>query len=276
MFVQIPIEMKNLYKKKSIWLAFFVFLAAVVHIYSFILSEQPIAENIPFEANHVFYYFVSIQSDMSSYLMILLPLIPLIVLGDSFISERRTSILTYKLMRMDSNKYIHSKLISLAIIAFLLMFVLQSLLFVGSLIVFPISSPQAIETGITPQFASHLFVNMPWFYVFLIIINSSLMSSFIIILSVTVSMFIRNRYVAIFLPFALFIGVSIIMMAFPAIIGGSGIIVHDISPLAMLGGYFNSSISWWIVPLYWLVLNTALYIITVYGYKLQFKKEKLV
>src|SRR5699024_4708823 len=98
--------------------------------------------------------------------------------------------------------------------------------------------------GITLDYAANIFVNMPWVYVFLIIINSSLMASFITILSVTIGIFIMNRYVAVFVPFAAFIGVSTIMMSLPAIIGTSGIFIHDVSPLAMVGGYFTSDFQW--------------------------------
>lgn len=276
MFTLLCMEIKNTFQKKSIWLAFFIFITAAIHIYSFILSEQPIPENIPYEASHVFYYYSNVQSDVSSYLMILLPLLPLIALGDSFISERKSSILTYKLMRMDGNKYIHIKLMSLVITGFLFMFILQLLLFIASLLVFPINLPKGIEPGITNEYAPQLFLNLPWVYVFLIIINSSLMACFITILSVTVGIFISNRYVAIFVPFVLFIGVSIIMMAFPAIIGTDGIFIYDISPLSMVGSYFSTSFSWWTVPLYWIVLNVIIYFLTVYSFRLQFNREKLI
>src|SRR5699024_364271 len=89
MFTMLHTEIKKLYQQKSVWLALLIFSIATVHIYYFILSEQPISENIPYEANHVFYYFSYIQSDLSSYLMIVLPLLPLIVLGDSFAAERK-------------------------------------------------------------------------------------------------------------------------------------------------------------------------------------------
>src|SRR5699024_7314816 len=274
MFTMLHTEIKKLYQQKSVWLALLIFSIATVHIYYFILSEQPISENIPYEANHVFYYFSYIQSDLSSYLMIVLPLLPLIVLGDSFAAERNSSILTYKLTRMNANQYIHSKLISLAITGF--MFILQFLLFIGSLIFFPIHFPEVIEPGITLDYAANIFVNMPWVYVFLIIINSSLMASFITILSVTIGIFIMNRYVAVFVPFAEFIVVSTIMMSLPAIIGTSGIFIHDVSPLAMVGGYFTSDFQWWFVPLYWMILNLILYLLTVRSFRIQFEKEKLL
>src|SRR5699024_11589961 len=101
---------------------------------------------------------------------------------DSFAAERNSSILTYKLTRMNANQYIHSKLISLAITGFLFMLILQLLLFIGSLIFFPVHFPEVIEPRITLEYAANIFVYTPWIYVFLIIINSSLMASFITIL----------------------------------------------------------------------------------------------
>ena len=125
-------------------------------------------------------------------------------------------------------------------------------------------------------YAVGLFINHPVLYCLLIVINSSLMAVFFSIFSIMISIYIKNIYASLILPYVAFIGISQILMAFPMILGEKGIMIYNLTPLVMTGDYITNSFEWFIVPAYWIVLIFIIFIITKSCFISQFKNEKIL
>lgn len=267
-------DIKRLALKKTTWFALLLFILITGVNLKFIHSELP-TSNPYYDPLSAFEYFVSIQGGGSGFLLLLLPLGVTLTTGDFFIRERLSSILSYSLIRADNIKvYIRNRIISLGITSFLFIFFLQLILFIGTLVLFPVTKPK-LDQGIV-YYAVDLFINSPLIYSFIVIINSALMAFFFSCISVLISLYSNNLYTAIMLPYVIFIGVSEILMSFPMFLGIKGILFYNISPLNMAGDYITNSFHWAIVPLYWIILSIICIKIIIIMFMNRFQKEKLL
>lgn len=267
-------DIRRVVLKKSTWFALLFFiLVAGVNI-RFIYSELPIA-NPNYDPFSAFEYFVSIQGGGSGFLFLLLPLVVTLTTGDFFIRERLSSILSYSLMRTDNVKvYIRNRIISLGITSFLFTFFIQLVLLLGLLLLFPVTTPN-LDQGMV-SYAENLFINNPLIYSLIIIFNSALMAFFFSCFSVLISLYSKNIYTAIMLPYVIFIGASEILMTLPLFLNEIGIWFYNIAPLNMAGDYITNSFHLLTVPLYWIVLIVVCIMIISLTFKNRFKKEKLL
>ncbi len=266
-------DIKRFLFNKNTLIAFIMYFAiCVLNIY-FIRSELPLS-NPSYKHPSAFDYFVIIQGGGSGFLFVLLPLIVTLSTGDLFIKERTTSILSYSLIRVSKKRYIVNKITSIGIGSFLFLLLTQLILLFALMIVFPISS--LVTPNENVYYALNLFIKNPFLYCLLIAINSSLMAIFFSILSIIISIYIKNIYASLILPYVTFIGISQVLMAFPMIFEEKGIIVYNLSPLVMTGDYITNSFEWFIVPIYWIVLIFIIFRITTYCFINRFKNEKLL
>lgn len=266
-------DINILIKKKSAWFALLLFLLIAGANIMFIRSEQPIA-NPYFEPPSAFEYFVSVQGGGSGFLLLFLPLAVTLATGDIFIRERRSSMLSYSIVRANTKQYIQSRTVSLGIASFLFTFISQLLLFLGTLLFFPITQPST-DQGIV-YYAANIFINNPWIYCFIIIVNSALMAFSFSCLSVIISIIFQNLYVSIMLPYVVFIGFSEILMSLPMFLGFQGTLFYNLSPLSMAGDYITKSFHWITVPIYWIFISIISVRIAIILFKNRFEKEKLL
>ncbi|MCL1990926.1 MAG: hypothetical protein FWG67_08570 [Defluviitaleaceae bacterium] len=267
-------KLKKLISKKSTWLIIIIYLTVGIGNYWFIHSEHPWA-NPYFEFNTSFFeYFVLIQGGGSGFMFILLPLLVTLSTGDSFIKTRRSSILSYGLMRTNLVSYIRNEVLSTGMISFIFVALCQFLLFFFSLFFTQIAIVNAEQGMII--YAVELLNAAPLIYILLIIFNSSLMAFFFSTFTIGLSILFKSLYSAILLPYLIFIGLSEMMMTMPLITPFYGKWFYNLAPLNMVGGYIWLTFSIFAVPMYWLVLNAGAYVVVANYFKHAFRKEKLL
>lgn len=267
-------DIKRLALKKTTWFALLLYILTAGGNVIFIRSELPLT-NPNYNPFSAFEYFISVQGGGSGFLFLLLPLTVALTTGDFFIGERLSSILSYSLIRAGSIKsYIRNRIISLGITSFLFTFFLQLLLLLSLSVLFPVSKP-SLDQGIV-YYAVDLFINNPLIYSFIIIINSALMAFFFSCISILISIYSKNLYSAIMLPYIIFIGVSELLMTFPLFLQTNGALFYNIAPLNMAGDYITNSFPLVTVPLYWMILIIICIKITIIVFKNRFKNEKLL
>ncbi|MGH0567367.1 hypothetical protein CN394_14340 [Bacillus anthracis] len=269
----LKMDIRRLVTKKSTWFVLILFLLAGYGNFMLIRSEEPTG-NPDYVSMSGFEYFVSSQGGGSGLLLVILPLLVTLATGDSFIRERRSSILSYSLMRINIDSYIKNRMLSLAITSSVFMFFCQLLLLILALCYFPVTKP-SINQGIV-EYAANLFVNNPGIYCFIILINSACMAFFFSLFSIIISIIFQNLYAAVMLPYVLFIGISSILMSFPSIFGLDAIVFYNFAPMTMSGDYISKSIHWTIVPIYWVILSLFCFKIGVSMFVRKFQGEKLL
>lgn len=264
----------SLINKKSVWIAMLLFIVISLLNYEFIKSEEPIA-NPNYTPSSAFHYFVFAQGGGSGFLFVFLPLFVAIATGDLFIRERKSSYLMFSIMRTDIVTYIKSKTVSIGICSALIMAFAQTLLLIYTLIVFPVSLPDPNNT--VPYFAKNIYLNSPLLYCFMLILNSSVMAFFMGTFSVLFSVILDNIYAAILAPYILFIGFSEILMSAP-LFDDSNLshALYSFAPLAMSGDYITIEYSWWVVPIYWIILSVIITLLTIIVFNKKYEKEKLI
>jgi len=267
-------DLKRLFLKKSAYLTIIIYLVIGYANFMFIISEQPFA-NPYFIQPSAFEYFVQVQGGGSGFLMIILPLLVTLAIGDFFIKERQSSMLSFMLMRTSSMSYIRNRITSLGLASSIFLFVCQILLFALALILFPINAPLEENQGMV-FFALDLLMNSPWVYSFVIIINSCLMAFCFSTFSVIVSVIVKNFYAAMMLPYFLFIIVSEMLNSLPMILGAGGSLFHHFSPLSMIGGYITRDIDLIVLPLYWLTLTIINAMLATILFNIRINNDKIL
>lgn len=266
-------DVKKLLASYTTWISFIIYLIIAFANILLVYSEQPTA-NPMYESMSSFDYFVSVQGGGSGFLFIFLPLAITLATGDFFIKERRSSMLSYSLVRTGSKQYIWTKITVFGTLSFLFVFVIQAILLIVTMTFFPFKLP-ALDQGIV-FYAAPLFLNQPFLYCLLIILNQSLMAFFYSCLSIFFSILFKNLYVAVMLPYVFFIGISQFLQAMPMFSDELGLLLYNMSPLTMTGDFITKSFNWSIVPLYWVVLILVMIPLISYIFNKKFTKETLI
>ncbi|SCM90503.1 hypothetical protein [Bacillus mycoides] len=154
-------------------------------------------------------------SNIGSFLFLLMPLISVIVFSDSYLLEKKTGFLNGIYTRVSRNKYIFSKYISVFItggVSFILPLLINLIIVSGTLPIIPPSNP---DSGLTPINMNHMFADLyfssPVGYICLYLFIDFLFAGVFAILALTVSVFVRQVFVVLLVPFLLNIvlGVSL-------------------------------------------------------------------
>lgn len=261
-------DLKTIMLRKTTIVSILAILTCAIVNYFVIINEQP---NISSMSS--FEYFVSIQGGASGLLFIILPLSLTLSTGDIFTKERNSSLISFSLVRVNREKYIKNKVLSLGAINFLFMIFCQVLILICALIIFPVKSSN-INQGYV-LFAKSLLYSNPIIYSVIIILNAGLMSIFFSFLSIIISLLFKKLYAAIMLPYIVFIGFSELLMSMPSIIGIKGIIFYYFSPLAMTGDYIAKDLSIPSISIYWMILIMLSYRGSIYLFNKKFKNETL-
>ncbi len=265
-------DLKRLITKKFTWVAIFFYLLIAATNILFIRSEEPVG-NPYFTPTPAFEYFVMIQGGGSGVLMVFLPLLVTLATGDFFIKERRSSLLSYSLMRTSLRQYIRCRVLSIGVSSFLFLFFCQLLLFISLLLVFPLTNPSVSNVN----YATDLLVHNPWIYCLLVIINSALMAFFYSCLTTIIGIIFQNFYVSIMFPYVCFIGLSEVFMSFPLLLDGElGALFYDLAPMSMAGDYITSTFYWAVIPLYWIMLGGLSFLFAIWLFGWKFQREKLL
>jgi len=181
------------------------------------------------------------------------------------------------LKRTPSLVYIKNRILSLGFLSFTTVFIAQSLLLLLSFVTFPVFTLREDHIYFFRIFyATELLFTNAWLYILIVITNSSLMAVFFSTFSVIIGFLIKNLYIASALPYILLIVVSEIMLTAPIVLGLNFLLISDLAPLSMLGFYLVRELSWWTVPLYWIILIFVSIGATIYVFHRALKKEKFI
>lgn len=260
-----------LFRKDIFFSLFITIILAVLNIL-FIKSEQP--QNLLIPQMTSFEYFINVQGGASGILYLLLPLSVSIATGGIFIKQKKSSIISYSLTRVNIKTFIKRKLIYIGSASFLFMLICQGFIFIITLLLFPNNNPDAGQGLII--YGKDLLSSNPWVYSFIIILNSCLMAFWFSSFSIVIGIFLNNLYASLMLPYILLMGISQIMMAFPALIGLKGIFIHNMAPLVLAGDYITTQINIFTPIIYAIAMNIAMFFIAVYFFEKRFKKEKII
>ena len=205
---------------------------------------------------------------------ILYPLVISLVVGDFFIKEKRSSVLSYNITRMNSNDYIKKKVYSIGASSFIYMFFIQIIILVISLIIFKSGNPLRSQTHI--YFCTEILYNNPFIFCLILIFNCSLMASFMGVFTVFISIIFKRLYAALILPYIIFIGISEFFEGFPLWIGGDiSYIFYNYAPKIMLLDYLSHDYIFIEPTAYWIILIIIFYKLSIYYFDKKLKNETL-
>ncbi len=264
-------NMKVFLFRKNVFVSLLITIILSLLNIILIKLEQP--QNILIPKMTSFEYFVNVQGGASGTLFLVLPLSVSVATGGIFIKEKKSSIMSYGLTRINVRTFIKRKLIYIGSISFSFMFICQLSIFMIALLLFPNNNPDASQGLIV--FGRDLLVSNPWLYSFIIILNSCLMAFWFSSLSIIISIYSNNLYTCLMLPYILLMSISQIMMAFPALIGLKGIFIYNMAPLVLSGNYITIDFNIFTPTIYGITANIILFIIAVYSFEKRFKHERL-
>lgn len=247
-------EIRRTYFRWQTLLAFFLLLAFFIQGYE---AFRPNGIELSPEWQNFFLAFLYAQGKgPRAMLAIVLPLVVALTAGDSLAWDRKTGFNHLTLMRSTYKNYILGKIIGASITSFVFVFISEWVAFLYGFFSFPKPEIMQYISGISPDYAAQLFLDSPYTYILLIIFNTSLLAMVISLVSVFVSVKVKNIFVVTAIPFLLFI---LLQFAF-------NILSFDrYAPIDLVGTYMLSNFKYpvfeipviWIV--FWLVLAFGIY-----------------
>lgn len=259
-----------LFRKNGFFALVITIILAALNI-MFIKGE--LAQNPLVSPMTSFEYFANVQGGASGTLFLILPLSISIATGSIFIKQKRSSIMSYSLVRSNINKFIKTQLFNIGALSFLFAIICQGGIFIATLLLFPNNNPHTSQGLII--FGRELLTSNPWIYSLIIILNSGLMASGFSLFSIIISIFFKNIYACLMLPYILLVGISQTMMAMPIIMGLRGVVMYDIAPLTMFGNYITVNLNIFTPTIYGIVMNILMFLIALYYFQKRFNQEKL-
>lgn len=196
------------------------------------------------------------------------PLAIALAAGDSLAWDIRSGFELPILMRTTYKKYILGKVLSASIVSFSFVFITELFAFVVALFMFPYANKIVYVPGISPDYATELFVNHPFFYVLLIICNTALFSIVVTSVSILLSTVVKNIYIVVAVPWLLFFALQFLFY---------GLGMNRYAPLDLVGLYMNSGNhygtleipSMWIIL--WVMISFVIYITYINKFKVRAK-----
>jgi hypothetical protein len=241
----IRMEVVRLFSRWQPWVAFLLLIGVLIQGYEVFYPEPTIKVRDPGWFN-VFLAFTKTHGYDLALLSVTLPLIAVMVAGDSLAWDLRTGFMHSILMRMNYKKYIMGKLLSVSLVTFVFVWIGEWIAFIYGMVRYPVLFPPAVSHGSTPDYAQSLFMDHPILYVMLIVFNTSMAAMAFSTISLALSTKIKNLYVVLALPWLGFIVIEFI----------SQVLGSRFSPLNYIGQYFLSVFSYHTleIPLAWTLL----------------------
>lgn len=271
----IKLEFKRAFCRWQTMIAFLIFIGAFIHIsyqdYHDIPKQVGYLQELVFE-NHNFFiaYLKALGFGVNSYLCLIIPLIALLIAGDSLAIDRLSGFLQFTLSRIDYKNYIKYKSIAVSIVSFSIMFLFQIAAFIYSAFTHPFYFPKQMRIDLL---SAELYIAHPFVYVFLIMLFMSLMAMAVSLFGLAVSNKLKNIYSVVTLPWIFIVLISMICMG----VGPSiTIALYNYSPLIMSGPYiFMNELHLLAIPLYWIILLILSYLWTNRWFKKEFEIKKV-
>ncbi|MFC9450091.1 hypothetical protein ACFTSE_28675 [Bacillus cereus] len=153
------------------------------------------------------YRWIGFENSTATILFFLMPIISVIVFSNSYLIEKESNFLNGVYTRISKKTYLFAKYISIFIIggiSFILPLLISLILVGSTLPTDPPTNPnsQLIAINLNSMF-SDIFFNSPLNYILLYLIIDFLFAGMFAVLSLSISMFIKNTYVVLLFPFLL-------------------------------------------------------------------------
>ncbi|MBN6187624.1 hypothetical protein JQN58_11910 [Aneurinibacillus sp. BA2021] len=256
-------EIKRAFSRWQILVAFFLLVLLFIQGIETFRPETHLPGALAF--NNFYVAFLYAQGmGASAILPGVLPLIIALAAGDSMAWDRRSGYQQFILMRISRGKYIIGKLLSASLISVIFIFVSEIFMLIYTFASFPNSEHMQHVNGITPKYASNLFIEDPFLYILLIILNTSLLAMVVSAMSVMCSIFSKNIYAVIVIPWIFFFLLQFIFY---------NINLAKFAPIDLVGLYMNSIFQYSIIEIpfiwitLWLLLCCITYLVFIRSYK---------
>lgn len=268
------IEVKRIVFRMQTLLGFLLFIGAYIHISTLDKMDIPSHAQYPKilsleEGNFFISYLKALGSGVNSYMPLILPLIIILIVGDSLFSDYKTGFFQLNLTRISYKKYIKYKMTSVAVISFGLTFMFQIVAFLYSLAtsLYHLPTATAIEERIAPELAAGFYVAHPYLYIFLVALIINLVAMAISMWGIISSNLFKSVFSVLSGPWITYLIIGQIMMFIAPEINR---ILYDFSPINMIGPIiFDGGYTFIHIFSYWLML---LFLSSFIGHKLFAKK----
>jgi hypothetical protein len=192
------------------------------------------------------------------------PLVISLFAGSSLAWDRRTGFETYLFTRTNYRIYLASKLISTAISSFVFVLLTDLIAFLYSCFRYSTFSYTPITEN-APGYVSSLYMNSPFGYVFLIMLNGALAAIAIAFISVVISIFVKNIYIVLALPWLLFLFLQFALYVIKQI---------HYAPLDLLGLYMlRKNYSLLEIPSVWCSVSILLLLVSFLVYSIKYRNR---
>lgn len=274
----LKIEFKRTFFRWQTLVAFIVFMAVFIHIFTinkiYISGSSKEIQLYNLEANNCFYSYINaLIGPTNSYMLLVFPLIISLLIGDSLFSDYNTGFFNFTITRIDLNKYFKFKSISCMLIAFIINLLFQVIAFLYCLFNCPYYMPSGklgSRDMIMPTIGFNIYIKHPFIYVFLIMLILSFVAATMAIGGLIVSNKLTSLLKVILVPWIIYVFTSIgLMCVFP-----QGSVFYKITPLQFSGAnIMDVSYNILFVYLYWIVLGSILYFVAYRTFFTRFKGE---
>lgn len=244
------------------WVALLLWVGLLIQGYEVFYPEpQMYVESGWF---NVFVAFTKTHGSDLAFLSPVIPLLAVMVAGDSLAWDLRTGFQHSMLLRMNGKEYILGKMTAVACITFLFVWIGELLGFLYGMIRYPVIFPPYFMDGISPDYAQGLFIDYPLLYLLLIVFNTAMAAVAFALIAVALSTKIKNLYTILAFPWLSFIAFEFI----------SQILGTRVSPLKYIGYYFWAVFQYevWEIPLFWVFLSALAFLLTYFLFKNQLKR----
>lgn len=241
----LKMEIKRTLSRWQSWVALILFVGFLIQGYESFYPE-PTFEFLDPNWFNVFVAFTQAHGVMPALLSFVLPLIAVMVAGDSLAWDRKTGFLQSMLMRMNYQTYIRCKIFSVSMVTFVFIWIGEFIGLIYGMVRFPVLFPPQFAHGIAPDYAQHLFMAYPVLYILLIIFNTGMAAVAFSTIALAISTKVKNLYAVLALPWPAFIVLEFISQ----VLGGR------LSPMNYIGPYLRVVFQYTTIeiPLFWTVL----------------------
>ncbi|MGG1657819.1 hypothetical protein [Brevibacillus sp. NRS-1366] len=225
------VELRRFLNRWQLWVAMLLMVACFIQGY---VSFRPFGLEIDQYHDNYFVAFSNAQGmGAEAILAGVYPLIISLLAGDSLVRDKRSGFDRYILTRASYRKYILAKLLSSAIVVTLFVYIVEVIMFVCAMVVFPSTETVQAIQGITPVYAENIFLTYPYLFILLITSNAVLYGIALAMMCNFFATLTRNIYVVLVAPWILLFVLQLVFynMEF-----------SDYAPLDLLGLYLSGGL----------------------------------
>lgn len=230
------------------WQTLLAFILMLTFFYQGFEAFRPNGLELSSDKHNFFLAFLYAQGKgPRAMLAMVLPLVVALTAGDSLAWDQKTGYKHLTLMRTTYKNYILGKIISASITSFIFVFISEWIAFFYGTTIFPKAETMQYILGVSPDYATQLFIYNPYIYILLIIFNTSLLAMVISLLSLMVSVKVKNIFIVVATPFLFFIILQFIF---------NTLSMNRYAPFDLVGIYMLSNYKYQIyeIPLIWVIL----------------------